>query len=80
MSQLMLPPPPPCRTFHVVSGGPTRSDLHPLHTFDGTTARGDELTWTPPEPLVGIRVIRIDTTLSPSWVAWLEIEAARSRE
>jgi hypothetical protein len=38
------------------------------------------LTWTPPKPLTGIRVVRIETTVSPSWVAWLEIEAVGRRD
>jgi hypothetical protein len=62
------------RTVHVVSGGPSRDGLERLHIFDGTTAYGDELSWTPPEPLKGIRFVRIETTRSPSWVAWLEVE------
>jgi hypothetical protein len=65
---------PAGRTTHVVSVGPSRSALERVHGFDGTTDYGDELTWTPPQPLEGIRVIRIETTRSPSWVAWLEIE------
>ena len=73
--RLVVSQSPPGRTVHVVSGGPSRTQLRPLHTFEGTTDFGDELVWTPPEPLTGIRVLRIETTVGPSWVAWLEIEA-----
>ena len=65
---------PAGRTVHAVSGGPTRSTLERLHTFDGVTEFGEELAWTPGTPLHGIRFLRIETTRSPSWVAWLEIE------
>ena len=68
------------KTVHVVSGGPSRTRLTKLQTFAGTTDFGDELTWTPESPLTGIRVLRIETTLSPSWVAWLEIEAIGRRD
>jgi hypothetical protein len=32
------------------------------------------LIFAPFEPVRGIRLLRIETTLSPSWVAWREIE------
>ena len=70
---------PAGRTVHAVSGGPSRDKLERLHVFDGKTKFGDELTWTPPAPLAGIRVLRIETTRSPSWVAWLEIEVVGRR-
>ena len=70
---------PAGRTVHAVSGGPSRDKLERLHVFDGNTTYGDELTWTPPAPLAGIRVLRIETTRSPSWVAWLEIEVVGRR-
>jgi hypothetical protein len=73
--RLVVSQSPAGRTVHVVSGGPSRTKLTKLHTFDGTTDFGDELSWTPEEPLTGIRVLRIETTVSPSWAAWLEIEA-----
>jgi hypothetical protein len=31
------------------------------------------LSYTPPQRLTGIQVIRIETVSSPSWVAWREI-------
>jgi hypothetical protein len=65
---------PAGRTIHRITGGPTRDSLMALHTFDGSTTFGDELTWTPSSPLTGIRFLRIETTRSPSWVAWQDIE------
>jgi hypothetical protein len=78
--RLVVSQSPAGRTVHAVSGGPSRTALTKLHTFDGTTDYGDVLTWTPPKPLTSVRVIRIETTISPSWVAWLEIEAIGRRD
>jgi len=77
--RLLVDQSPSGRTVHVVSGGASRTKLKQLHTFDGTTAGGAELSWTPSKPLTGIRFLRIETTRSPSWVAWFEIEAIGSR-
>lgn len=67
---------PAGRTLHVVYGkGPgTGNDQTHLHTFDGVTQDSDVLIFTPAEPLRDLRYIWIDTTRSPSWVAWREIE------
>ena len=70
---------PAGRTIHRITGGRTRDNLRALHTFDGSTTYGDDLSWTPSEPLTGIRFIRIETTRSPSWVAWQEIEVLGQR-
>lgn len=77
--RLVVDQSPAGRTEHVITGGPSRDRLKKLHVFDGSTGYGDELVWTPPTPLTGVRYIRIDTTISPSWVAWLEIEALGRR-
>ena len=77
--RLVVDQSPAGRTVHVVTGGPSRDQLKRLHVFDGSTSYGDELVWTPSKPLSGIRFIRIETTVSPSWVAWLEIEALGPR-
>jgi len=45
-----------------------------LHTFSGPTSDSDVLVFAPFEPVRGKRLLRIETTLSPSWVAWREIE------
>jgi hypothetical protein len=77
--RLVVDQSPAGRTVHVITGGPSRDQLKRLHVFDGSTSYGDELVWTPPTPLTGVRFIRIETTVSPSWVAWLEIEALGRR-
>jgi hypothetical protein len=49
------------------------SSLTLAHTFSGDTLDGQELTFEPAAPLKGVRYVRIETTTSPSWVAWKEI-------
>jgi hypothetical protein len=78
--RLVIDQSPAGRTVHVVRGGASRNALKQLHMFDGRTAGGEGLSWSPATPLTGVRVIRIETTRSPSWVAWLEIEALGQRE
>jgi hypothetical protein len=48
--------------------------LRKLAELEGWTSNGQVLEWKPDEPLIDIRVLRIVTTISPSWVAWEEIE------
>jgi hypothetical protein len=45
-----------------------------LHTFEGITDDSQALTFTPSQPWLGVRYLRIETLDSPSWVAWREIE------
>jgi hypothetical protein len=42
-------------------------------TIERTTTDGEWLELRPPSPLTGVRFVRIDTTRSPSWVAWREV-------
>lgn len=65
---------PAGRTVHQIWGGDTRGSLSLLHTFDGQTADFDVLEYRPDAPLQSIRIVRVATTVSPSWVAWREIE------
>ncbi len=44
------------------------------HTFDGDTADSDVLDFELDEPLAGVVKVRIETSRSPSWVAWYEVE------
>jgi len=48
--------------------------LRKVAELQGWTSNGQVLEWKPPAPLTRVRVLRIVTTLSPSWVAWEEIE------
>ena len=64
---------PPGATAHHVYG---RSDPSQpwtlLRDFVGTTAGGDWLVHRPPAP-VALRQVKVETTASPSFVAWSEI-------
>jgi hypothetical protein len=60
-------------TVHLVKAGPDTNHLSLIHTFDGVTRDLGELVFAPPQPL-SFRVLRIETTESPSWVAWREVE------
>ena len=42
--------------------------------FSGITQEPQVLSWDADSPLVGVVAIRVETTTSPSWVAWKEIE------
>jgi hypothetical protein len=63
-------------TTHLVygSGDGTGGEPILLHTFTGSTADSDVLVFTPETPVGGIRLIRIETRSSPSWIGWREIE------
>jgi hypothetical protein len=67
---------PPGQTIHVIygQGEGTGGAFRQLHIFSGTTSSFDVLVFSPPEPLTGIRSIRVETTTTPSWVGWREIE------
>ena len=61
-------------TIHRVLVGAAPGALSEVHRFEGTTAADDLLEFLPDEPLTGVRIVRIETTSSPSWVAWREVE------
>ncbi len=64
-------------TVHRLLGKGTSGDFSLLQTFGGVTKDSQVLTFTPAEPVRGIQVIRVETSLSPSWVSWREIEILR---
>ncbi len=51
------------------AGDPYRS----LHEFAGFTTEGQWLEYSPPTPWENVRFLRVETTVSPSWIAWREI-------
>lgn len=67
---------PAGRSVHRVmgKGSGTGGEFVLLHTFDGPTEDGQRLIFKPDAPWEGIQVIRIMTDVSPSWVAWHEIQ------
>ena len=72
---------PEGNTTHRVLGKEDSGDAYSeLHLFTGNTAFGDELNHEYETPVEDVRYIRIETTESPSWVSWLEIEVYGEKE
>lgn len=65
---------PAGETVHQIWAGGSAEALSLVHEFHGLTADNQVLEFRPATDLTGIRVVRILTTQSPSWVAWKEIE------
>lgn len=61
-------------TVHEVYGGASSPATTLLHAFAAETAEGDVLAHTFTSPPT-IRYLRVQTTASPSWVSWREVEA-----
>jgi hypothetical protein len=59
-------------TTHEISGGPTPDSLTLIGTLDGNTTDGQWLELN--QSANNVRYVKIETTKSPSWVAWKEIE------
>jgi F5/8 type C domain len=70
---------PPGMTEHQVLGKglDTGDNFVALHSFEGETEDSQWLSYLSPEPWTEIRFIRIESVLSPSWIAWREIEIIR---
>jgi len=60
-------------TVHRILGGPESGSLELLHEFRGDTSDGVPLEVSPIAAWRGLRYLRIETTESPSWVAWREV-------
>lgn len=73
---------PEGRTVHnlLVKGPGTGDEYVLLTTFDGETKDGDPLVFVPDLPVTGIQFVKIETTKSPSWVAWREITVIAAGE
>jgi hypothetical protein len=66
---------PPGPTDHRVAGRASPgAALLPLGTLAGTTADYQVLELTVADTAPAVQVIRVTTVVSPSWVAWREIE------
>ena len=74
--RLVVAQSPAGATTHTVFGfGPhTSGSWLPLHRFVGSTADGDVLSFVPQEPWRDLSMLRVETTDTPSWVAWREIQ------
>lgn len=65
---------PDGETIHQVWAGPDADHLQMIYEFKGNTTDSQTLEHQFPDPLPDIRIVRIVTTQSPSWVAWREIQ------
>lgn len=61
-------------TIHQIWAGRSETDLSMKYEFKGFSADEQTVEFNPSEVLENIRIIRIVTTESPSWIAWREIE------
>jgi hypothetical protein len=50
-----------------------------VHVFSGPTTDDRLLRYAPHRPLKCVRFVRIETTESPSWVAWREIRLLKTK-
>ena len=66
---------PDGKTVHRVWGGAAQGEIRLLHEFSAETTEGQVLEANPAPAWSAIRYLKIETTESPSWVAWREIEA-----
>ncbi|HVT99556.1 MAG TPA: discoidin domain-containing protein [Acidobacteriaceae bacterium] len=73
--ELVVEQTPAGYTHHVVYGGPTLGSLSVLGSFDGNTQSGQALVLS--GTFTNVRYVRIQTTASPSWVAWREVNLFR---
>ena len=66
---------PAGKTVHkiIVKGPGNNNTYTAVYTFTGVTTDAQTLTFTPAAPLKGIQFVRIQTLISPAWVAWREI-------
>ena len=61
-------------TVHQIWVGRTQDSMQLVQEFKGHEYDYDVLNFVPSTPLQNIRYVRIDTSESPSWVSWREIE------
>lgn len=62
-------------THRVWTRGPGDGDAYVLReTLTGTTRDGQTLESRAGAPWAGVRFVRVETTQSPSWVAWKEVQ------
>lgn len=65
---------PEGETTHIIEVAGLGESLRLVATLEGETREGQVLEYKPESPLERIARIRITTTVSPSWIAWREIE------
>lgn len=61
-------------TVHAIEVVDSAGDRTEVHRFEQVTAFADRLETTFSEPIAAVTAVRVTTLVSPSWVAWGEIE------
>jgi hypothetical protein len=72
--RLLVSQSPAGETIHEVIGISPTGIVRPITDFRGVTRDGDWLTHVLTTPALDIQVVRVATRVSPSWVAWREID------
>lgn len=72
--RLLVAQSPAGETIHEIVGISPAGIERPIAEFRGVTRDGDLLTQSLTTPALDIQVVRVTTLVSPSWVAWREIE------
>ena len=70
---------PTGETMHRVLVRGEDGDFSVVHQFSQFTGDGDWLIFEPETPLEDVRILRVETLNSPSWVSWFEIQAFGTR-
>ncbi|KAA3642206.1 MAG: hypothetical protein DWQ07_24530 [Chloroflexi bacterium] len=65
---------PAGNTMHRILVKGSSGDYTTVHEFSQNTEEGDWLVFTPDGPIDDVQFVQIVTTVSPSWVAWKEIQ------
>ncbi|GMV33693.1 MAG: hypothetical protein AMXMBFR60_15220 [Chloroflexota bacterium] len=65
---------PAGETVHRLLVAGSNRQFNEANVFEGYTSDGQALVFSPSSPIPSIQFVRVETTVSPSWVAWREIE------
>jgi hypothetical protein len=65
---------PEGETVHRLLAAGSNRQFSEVNVFEGFTSDGQELVFQPASPILSVQFVRVETTVSPSWVAWREIE------
>jgi WD40 repeat protein len=66
-------------TIHSILLRSPDGEFTEVHRFEQFTSSGQWLIFRLPQPMENIQFVRIETTKSPSWVGWVEIEVIGER-
>lgn len=65
---------PAGETVHRLLTAGVNRQFSEVNVFTGFTTDGEALVFSPASPIASVQFVRIETTVTPSWVAWREIE------